>query len=116
MIIELISKVTNFTDKLEEQEAIVEDIVTNKIPSDSNLLAELIQKFYIKNFEKNKKITEMSSTGGGAPAATQATYTPGSGEGVAQKYAFAPMKKRKDENHDLSKKYKELFKKEIKDL
>jgi hypothetical protein len=39
MIIELIAKVTNFTDKLEEQEAIVGDIVTNKIPSDSNLLA-----------------------------------------------------------------------------
>ena len=36
----------------------------------------------------NKKIKEMSSTGGGAAPGTGATAIPGTGEGMATKYAF----------------------------
>lgn len=63
---------------------------------------------------KNKKISEMSGTGGGAAPGTGATANYGSGEGMASKYAFAPTKKTKiNESYDLSKKYKKLFKKEL---
>ena len=83
-----------------------------------------------KNSKISKsKVKEISSTGGGAPAASQGTVTPGDGEGVATKYAFGgaggPKAKRKKsilvtkkigkwaESIDLASEYKRLFKKEL---
>lgn len=74
-----------------------------------------------------KDMKEMSSTGGGAPAADQAHVTPGSGEGVATKYGYAgaggkKSKKKKDiirkkfaesKEVDLALEYKRLFKKDL---
>ena len=63
-----------------------------------------------------KNVKEMSSTGGGAPAADQGHVNPGSGEGVATKYAFGKKKKKKiteTEVIDLMKEYKRLFKKDL---
>ena len=73
----------------------------------------------------SKKIKEMSSTGGGAPAADQGHANPGSGEGTATKYGFAGaggtkakrkkglIKKKFAESIDLALEYKRLFKKEL---
>lgn len=76
---------------------------------------------------KKKKVKEMSSTGGGSPAADQGSVTPGDGEGVATKYAFdgaggTKAKRKKGlivkkkigkwaESVDLAKEYERLFKK-----
>lgn len=73
------------------------------------------------------KVKEISSTGGGAPAAQQGSVTPGEGEGVAAKYAFGgaggtKAKRKKGilknkkigkwaESIDLASEYKRLFKK-----
>jgi hypothetical protein len=73
------------------------------------------------------KVKEMSTTGGGAPAADQGLVTPGDGEGVATKYAFGgaggtKAKRKKGilvtkkigkwaESIDLASEYKRLFKK-----
>lgn len=80
---------------------------------------------------KSKKVKEMSTTGGGAPAADQGHVTPGDGEGVATKYAFGgaggtKAKRKKgilvtkkigkwaeSAEIDLAKEYKRLFKKEL---
>ncbi len=78
---------------------------------------------------KKKKVKEMSSTGGGAPAADQGTTTPGEGEGMATKYAFdgaggTKAKRKKGilvtkkigkwaESADLAKEYRRLFKREL---
>ena len=114
----ILNELKNYTDDEDVRRIVIDDNMPDRIGKGYDGLIKIVNKRYeeIKDKPTSSKITEMSSTGGGAPAAAQATYTPGSGEGVAQKYAFAPMKKRKDENHDLSKKYKQLFKKEIKDL
>ena len=77
--------------------------------------------------KKKKDIEEMSSTGGGAPAADQGHATPGEGEGMATKYAFGgaggtKAKRKKGilvtkkvgkwaESIDLANEYKRLFKK-----
>lgn len=83
-----------------------------------------------KNSKISKsKVKEISSTGGGAPAASQGTVTPGDGEGVATKYAFGgaggtKAKRKKSilvtkkigkwaESIDLASEYKRLFKKEL---
>jgi hypothetical protein len=60
-----------------------------------------------------KKMKEMSSTGGGAPAADQGHANVGSGEGMATKFGFKKKKKKKviEEDIDLVKEYKRLFKK-----
>ena len=71
-----------------------------------------------------KGVKEMSSTGGGAPAADQAHVNPGSGEGVATKYGFAGKKNKKKKDIvrkkfaeskeiDLALEYKRLFKKDL---
>ena len=73
------------------------------------------------------KVKEISSTGGGAPAAQQGSVTPGEGEGVATKFAFGgaggtKAKRKKGilvtrkigkwaESIDLAAEYKRLFKK-----
>jgi hypothetical protein len=73
------------------------------------------------------KVEEMSSTGGGAPAADQGHVTPGDGEGVATRHAFGgaggtKAKRKKGilvtkkigkwaESIDLASEYKRLFKK-----
>jgi hypothetical protein len=75
------------------------------------------------------KVKEMSTTGGGAPAADQGHVTTGDGEGVATKYAFdgaggTKAKRKKGilvtkkigkwaESIDLASEYKRLFKKEL---
>lgn len=77
------------------------------------------------------KVKEMSTTGGGAPAADQGHVTPGDGEGVATKYGFggaggtkAKIKKgilktktvgkwAESKDIDFVKEYKRLFKKEL---
>jgi hypothetical protein len=61
-----------------------------------------------------KDMKEMSSTGGGAPAADQGHANVGSGEGMAMKFGFKKKKKKKvieEEVIDLVKEYKRLFKK-----
>ncbi len=53
---------------------------------------------------KEKPMNELSATGGGAAPGTGASVTPGSGEGVATKYAFAKKPKRytfKNEAKDI---------------
>ena len=74
-----------------------------------------------------KDMKEISSTGGGAPAADQGQVTPGSGEGVATKYGYVgaggkKSKKKKDlirkkfaesKEVDLALEYKRLFKKDL---
>jgi hypothetical protein len=74
-----------------------------------------------------KDMKEMSSTGGGAPAADQGQVTPGSGEGVATKYGFGgaggtKAKRKKglirkkfaeSKEVDLALEYKRLFKKDL---
>ncbi len=75
------------------------------------------------------KVKEMSSTGGGAPAADQGHAVPGEGEGMATKHAFdgaggTKAKRKKgvvstkkigkwaeSTEIDLAKEYKRLFKK-----
>jgi hypothetical protein len=75
------------------------------------------------------KVDEMSTTGGGAPAADQGHVTPGDGEGVATRHAFSgaggtKAKRKKGilvtkkigkwaESIDLATEYKRLFKKEL---
>lgn len=83
-----------------------------------------------KNSKISKsKVKEISSTGGGTPAADQGHVTPGDGEGVATKYAFGgaggtKAKRKKGilltkkigkwaESIDLASEYKRLFKKEL---
>ena len=61
-----------------------------------------------------KSVKEMSSVGGGAPAADQGHANPGDGEGMATKFGFKKKKKKKvteEEVIDLIKEYKRLFKK-----
>lgn len=57
----------------------------------------LPSKYGILKIEKkgssSKKVNELSATGGGAAPGTGASVTPGSGEGVATKYAFAKKPK-----------------------
>lgn len=74
-----------------------------------------------------KAVKEMSSTGGGAPAADQGHANPGEGEGMAMKYGFGGaggtkakrkkgiIKKKFAESKDidLALEYKRLFKKEL---
>jgi hypothetical protein len=74
-----------------------------------------------------KDMKEMSSTGGGAPAADQGHANPGEGEGMATKFGFGgaggtKTKKKKgiirkkfaeSEDIDLALEYKRLFKKEL---
>jgi hypothetical protein len=74
-----------------------------------------------------KDMKEMSSTGGGAPAADQGHANPGDGEGMATKYGFGGaggtkakrkkglVKKKFAESTeiDLALEYKRLFKKEL---
>jgi hypothetical protein len=74
-----------------------------------------------------KDMKEMSSTGGGAPAADQGHANPGEGEGMATKFGFGGaggtkakrkkglMKKKvaESEEIDLALEYKRLFKKKL---
>lgn len=74
-----------------------------------------------------KAVKEMSSTGGGVPAADQGHANPGEGEGMATKYGFGGaggtkakrkkgiIKKKFAESKeiDLALEYKRLFKKEL---
>jgi len=81
----------------------------------------------MSNKKSNKKVKEMSSTGGGAPAADQGHANPGEGEGMATKYAFGgaggtKAKRKKgiivkkfaeSQDIDLALEYKRLFKKDL---
>lgn len=88
------------------------------VPSKYGILK--IEKKEISNKKNTKKepdsIKELSATGGGAAPGTGASFTPGSGEGVATKYAFAKKPKIVRKKFEFKNEAKMIFWESIRGL
>ncbi len=112
------SEIDDFIDEDRVKDALINYIIKVRLTNDPKMY-NFIKKAYEDRKEYKSSLKEMSSTGTGA------FMSPGSGEGMATKYAFkykkSPKTKKsknvKDtnlyENADLYLQYKRLFKKEL---